>query len=142
MAQDRNGFGSPCQAGIGFARCPALLDILADSLTIQCMDEKEVFRRKLFEAIGRKIAAARKGRHPRLSQAKLALEAGVTRSAVSAIEAGHQGVAVQTLCLLAIALGVAPGNLLPDYEELLRLKQKPENAPAESLVEEYLEHHG
>lgn len=109
----------------------------------------DVFRERLFEAIGRKIADVRKGARPRLSQAKLASKVGITRSAVSALEAGHHGVSILTLCRMAAALEVAPGEFLPDEEELKRLTSEPESAPgeslsapAESLVEEYLESHG
>lgn len=101
-----------------------------------------VLRERLLETIGRRVAAVRRQRRPSLSQAKLASKVGITRSAVSAIEAGHQGVSVQTLCQLAAVLEVDPGKLLPDYEEFNRLIQQPESAPAESLVEEYLEAHG
>jgi transcriptional regulator with XRE-family HTH domain len=102
----------------------------------------DVFREKLFEAIGRKIAEARKQARPHLSQAKLASKVGITRSAVSALEAGHHGVSVVTLCQLAATLEVAPGELLPDDEELSRLTNEPESTPAEFLVEHYLESHG
>lgn len=106
------------------------------------MAGNDVFREKLFEAIGRKVAEVRKQTQPRLSQAKLASQVGITRSAVSAIEAGHQGVSLLTLCQLAAALEVAPGDLLPDQGELNKLAERPESTPAESLVEEYLESHG
>jgi len=106
------------------------------------MAENDVLRERLFEAIGRKIADARKQARPRLSQAKLAAKVGITRSAVSALEAGHHGASILTLCQLAAALEVAPGELLPDEQELNRLTSEPESAPAESLVEEYLESHG
>lgn len=106
------------------------------------MARDDVFREKLFVAIGRKVAEVRKRGGLGLSQSKLASQVGITRSAVSAIEAGHQGVSIQTLCQLAAALEVAPGELLPDHEELRALMEQSEPSPAEALVEEFLESYG
>jgi len=98
-------------------------------------------RKKIFEMIGRRVAAARNRDPDKPSGATLAARVGVTRASVSALEAGHQGVSVATLCGLALALDVEPAILLPTRAELKMLLTEPEEKPADLLVEEYLSRH-
>lgn len=64
------------------------------------------------EALGRRIAAARKARG--ISQMDLALDVGVTQGAVSGWESGRYPMVLQKLPALCRSLGVTPNDLLPD----------------------------
>ena len=65
------------------------------------------------KALGRLGAGLRRIREERrLSQADLARLAGVSPSAISQAEAGHRGLAVETLLTLAEALGIGLDDLL------------------------------
>lgn len=79
-----------------------------------------------------------------MSQSELASLSGVTRAAVSAIEAGAQGVSMETLCRIALALGVGPGELLPTREELEGIEGEANSVdrrPARRIADDYLEEH-
>lgn len=49
-----------------------------------------------------------------LSQEELARQAGLHRTAVSLVERGKRAATLETIYLLAAALDVKPGDLLPD----------------------------
>ena len=83
------------------------------------MAKATAFQGKLNSTIGRKLAESRTGR---FNQSTLAQRVGLTRAAISAVEAGQQGVSVETLCKLARALELEPGSLLPDLAELRELE--------------------
>ncbi|MFA4980568.1 MAG: helix-turn-helix transcriptional regulator [Sphingobacterium sp.] len=70
------------------------------------MDEKIVLRNRL------KVARAEKN----LSQAELALKAGVTRQTISTIETGHYCPSTKLALILAIELG-------KNFEELFYLEE-------------------
>ncbi len=106
------------------------------------MESADHFRVSLFKVVGRKVAALRRKRTDTTSQAELATRVGISRAAVSALEAGQQGVSVVTLCRLALALEVEPAMLLPTTNELEGLIKEPHKQPAERLVEEFLSRHG
>lgn len=76
-----------------------------------------------------------------MTQAKLAKLVGVSRAAISALESGQQGVSIPTLCLIAAALELNPGELLPDKAELKHLSAGPDPRSAKQLVDEYLGRH-
>lgn len=97
----------------------------------------------LFRMVGRRLADRREGR---FSQSALAEKAGLTRAAVSAIEAGQQGTSIVTLCQLALTLEVNPGELLPTLEELQELdrliRETEQSRPAGQIVDEFLQGNG
>jgi transcriptional regulator with XRE-family HTH domain len=103
------------------------------------------FRLLLNRAIGAKVAQERRCSGKKLSQSELASEAGVTRAAMSAIEAGSQGTSLVTLCRIARALDVEPGGLLPgkgELESLLRQAGEVPGLAVRETVEEYLKEEG
>lgn len=73
---------------------------------------------RLFVAIGRRVAQARKRAPTPLSQAALAQRVGLTRGSIANIERGHQHPPIETLFRLAQALGTEPQVLLPGLAEL------------------------
>lgn len=93
----------------------------------------------LSRGISEKLARAR---GERFTQSALALRAGITRAAVSAIEAGQQGVSIPTLCQLALALDIEPGSLLPSLDELQELFKAETKRPAGDIVDEFLHSRG
>jgi transcriptional regulator with XRE-family HTH domain len=60
--------------------------------------------------VGANVLRLRKFR--KMSQVQLAELSGLTRSSISNLETGHQNVRIDTLALIARALGVAPDSLL------------------------------
>jgi HTH-type transcriptional regulator / antitoxin HipB len=56
------------------------------------------------QQIGLAIQQAR--RHANLTQAQLAAKAGTVQKQISAIETGHQGVRIDTICNVLAALGL------------------------------------
>lgn len=109
------------------------------------MQTKPSSPHQLSYLVGRRLASARGGE---LSQSALARKAGLSRAAVSAIEAGLQGVTLGTLCRLALILQIEPAFLLPSLSELgdLALAGKagtptivPDNTrSADEIVDEFL----
>ena len=77
------------------------------------MDEHT--RIKLLKLIGKKIQISRKGK---LTQEQLAKELKLTRTSVTNIEAGNQGVQVDTLWQISDILGVSIQELLPTKDEM------------------------
>ena len=69
-------------------------------------------------ALGRVLRAVRTERH--ISQEHLALESGVTRKTISDVETAKVYPRLETLRLLAVVLGVRPGELLDRADELER----------------------
>jgi DNA-binding XRE family transcriptional regulator len=69
--------------------------------------EKEL----IYEALGEKIRRARAVREMR--QAELAKRVGLSRTSITNVELGRQGVAIHQLFEFADALGVEPCELLP-----------------------------
>lgn len=100
------------------------------------------FRLQILQRIGAKLTELR----GELSQSELAKQARVTRASISALEGGQQGVSVETLCRLATALGVSPGALLPEKEEIARLLENAHDTlprrPLEEVVDEFLQEGG
>lgn len=78
------------------------------------MAEAGVDRARLAALVGSRIKAARGTR----SQASVAAAVGSTPGELSRWERGLRPVSVETLLLLAFALDVAPGSLLPGAEEV------------------------
>lgn len=73
----------------------------------------------LYEAIGIRVALARKRNAPKaISQAELAMRVGLTRGSIANIERGYQRPPIETLFRLAQALGTDPAMLLPSMAEL------------------------
>lgn len=80
---------------------------------------KLLVEEKLYAAIGRRVAQARKRTIPKsLSQAELAERVGLTRGSIANIERGYQRPPIETLYRLAQALGTEPHLLLPGPTEL------------------------
>lgn len=75
---------------------------------------------RLYQAIGRRIASARKERSPRWTQSDLATHTAgaLSRSTLANIESGRQRVSVHQLYEISAALGLAPADLLPQPHEL------------------------
>jgi transcriptional regulator with XRE-family HTH domain len=103
------------------------------------MTELQKLSRTLFQLVGRKLTLNRDGR---FSQSALAEKAGLTRSAISAIELGRQGISVVTLCKLALTLKLEPAELLPSLAELQELEKLEQEGrpgvPASEIVDEFL----
>jgi transcriptional regulator with XRE-family HTH domain len=68
-------------------------------------------RDPLYEAIGRRVRAARE--QAKRSQGELAQRVGLTRTSITNIERGRQKIQVHTLYAIAEALNVRPDALLP-----------------------------
>jgi transcriptional regulator with XRE-family HTH domain len=68
-----------------------------------------------YKEFGRRVREARTSKDGTrtLTQEALARRLGLTRTSITNIEKGYQGVPLHTLVELAKALGVAPGDLLP-----------------------------
>ncbi len=71
-----------------------------------------------YKEIGRRLKKARKING--LTQEQLARVVGMSRTSISNIEAGIQGMSVETLYALADAIGKEPGDLLPPRPKLLQ----------------------
>lgn len=73
-------------------------------------------RSLIVDFVGEKIAYARVmlGR----TQSDVAVRLGIKSSVVSHSEIGFSPPSIEKLCLLAVALGVDPGSLLPDVEQV------------------------
>ncbi|SRR5258708_4447435 len=77
------------------------------------MDEH--IRTKLLKLIGKKIQTSRKGK---LTQEQLAKELKLTRTSITNIETGNQGVQVDALWQISDILGVSIQELLPTKDEM------------------------
>ena len=69
-----------------------------------------------YVAVGKKVRAARD--ELGLSQTALADRIGFKRASIANLEAGRQRIALHLFVLIAQALGVEPGSLLPDISIL------------------------
>jgi len=69
----------------------------------------------LLQILGRRLKDVREMRG--LNQAELAQRVGVSRASISNLEAGKQGLTLETLYHLAHALDTEPRYLLPTLEE-------------------------
>lgn len=98
------------------------------------MDEFRPLRAEISSAIGMRI---QKLRGPR-TQSELARRVGISRAAVSALEAGNHGAAIETLCRFAEALDVEPGQLLPSLDEIRQLLSESGARSPEAIVDEFL----
>ena len=72
-------------------------------------------RRKLLKLIGEKIQNSRKGK---LTQEQLAKDLKMTRTSITNIETGNQGVQIDTLWQIADILGASIQELLPTKDEM------------------------
>ena len=90
------------------------------------MRREESFRSRLIHAVGTRVARERNRATPGRTQSELAASVGVSRAAISAFEAGRQGISLVTLCRIAVTLGVSPSALLPGSDELRQLLAAPE----------------
>jgi transcriptional regulator with XRE-family HTH domain len=80
---------------------------------------KPLDEKKLYKALGRRIAAARKRLESSpLSQSQLADLVGLTRGSIANIERGYQHPPIETLFRLAQALGTEPQVLLPGLADV------------------------
>lgn len=68
----------------------------------------------LYDRFGRQLRTARKD--ARLTQEELAERVGLTRTSITNIERGMQHISLRQLYLLAAAVGLRPGQLLPDHD--------------------------
>jgi transcriptional regulator with XRE-family HTH domain len=66
----------------------------------------------VYRAFGRALREARA--EAGLTQREVAARVGLTRTSITNIELGNQHIALHQLLLLADAVGVEPGALLPD----------------------------
>ena len=82
--------------------------------------------------VGYNIGAWRRARN--LTQALLAVRAGIPQAAVSNIEAGRRDVSLRTLYRLASALGLRPGELLDLEPPRTALTRHELDAVARSVV--------
>jgi transcriptional regulator with XRE-family HTH domain len=71
----------------------------------------------LYRLIGSKIRAARQRVSPPMSQAKLAMQSGLSRASVVNIEAGRQRAPIHVLWQIAEALRTEPSLLIPKQSE-------------------------
>jgi len=67
----------------------------------------------IYREIGRRIAATRRQRKPRLSQKDLAEAVDLSRTSVVNIERGRHRIQIHVLYVIAQMLGVEPHDLLP-----------------------------
>lgn len=65
---------------------------------------------------GQRLVALRRSKG--CSQEQLALQSGLARSYLSGVERGLRNIALLNICRLALALGVAPSDLLTFGESL------------------------
>jgi transcriptional regulator with XRE-family HTH domain len=72
----------------------------------------------LLHALGRRIVIVRNA--ARLTQAELAKKTGLSRASIASVESGRKPVKLQTVWLLAQALGVSLQDLLRDDEVSLQ----------------------
>ena len=79
--------------------------------------------RGILAAFGQVVREAR--RSQRLSQEQLALEAGLNRNYVMAIEAGRRKPSLITIFALAKGLGVSPAVLVSRTDQLARQSSGP-----------------
>lgn len=71
----------------------------------------------LYREFGEQLRQRRK--EAQLTQGQVAERVGLTRTSVTNIERGRQHIALHQLFLLASAVGVEPGDLLPDQKVAL-----------------------
>lgn len=81
----------------------------------------------IYEALGERIRRARANCEMR--QADLAQRVGLSRTSITNVELGRQGLAIHQLFEFADALGVEPCELLP--AEPSRSEKEPDHVPPE-----------
>lgn len=92
--------------------------------------KKAEYERKIYQAVGKRLVSARRGRRERVTQNRLSEITGLSRAAIANIEVGRQRVAIHQLYLIAEALGIEPVTLLPALEEM----RGSSPAPAEAAL--------
>jgi transcriptional regulator with XRE-family HTH domain len=78
----------------------------------------------LYEQFGRRVKKARLA--AKLTQEEVASRVGLKRTSITNIERGRQHIVLHQLFLLASAVGVSPGELLPDSKTALEELQPAE----------------
>jgi transcriptional regulator with XRE-family HTH domain len=73
----------------------------------------------LYQAVGEKIRRMRDRTNPRISQAQLATQLGVSRASIVNIEAGRQHAPLHLLWQIAGILGTELALLIPRRDELI-----------------------
>jgi transcriptional regulator with XRE-family HTH domain len=73
----------------------------------------------LYQAVGEKIRRMRDRTSPRISQAQLATQLGVSRASIVNIEAGRQHAPLHVLWQIAGILGTELSLLIPQRDELI-----------------------
>jgi len=76
---------------------------------------------RLYEVIGRRVRQARE--RQQLKQEEVAARVGLSRATITQVESGHQKLPLQSLYLIAAALGAAIFDLLPTVDELSSTNQ-------------------
>src|SRR3989441_6710292 len=71
---------------------------------------------RLYEAIGQRLRHVRE--RQQLKQEDVADRVGLSRATITQVESGHQKLPLQSLYLIAAALGAAITELLPTVDEL------------------------
>lgn len=72
----------------------------------------------IYKEFGRRLRQSRKAAE--LTQETLGEQIGLSRTSITNIEKGRQRIPLHVLFLLASAVGVDPGTLLPERKETLR----------------------
>jgi transcriptional regulator with XRE-family HTH domain len=85
---------------------------------VQLPNNRQMAARRLKQGFGLVIRECRTGKG--LSQEQLGFEAGITRNYVSLLELGQRSATLDTVEMLAKALGVSPSSLLARAERKLR----------------------
>jgi transcriptional regulator with XRE-family HTH domain len=96
---------------------------------------RDTLRMRLYLEFGSKLKASRK--QAGLTQQELADRAGLQRTTVTNIESGGQRIALHQLYELASAVGLKPGDLLP--EQSLALEDLVSETVLEKLPEDEAE---
>lgn len=77
------------------------------------------------ETTGRKIERIRRGKHPKVSQEKLALDAGISRGTLVLIESGKTKYPMaDTLEQIAVALGVSIYEIVGQEHPIYKVAEK------------------
>lgn len=90
------------------------------------------FEDQLYNMIGKRIREERL--KAKFTQKELAQQIDLTRTSITNIESGQQKIQVHTLYIIAKALGIPVGNLLPEIElkEKAIEEQLPDDLPTDA----------